>query len=462
VKTVAESERLRLMTERTCLTIVLAAGEGTRMHASRSKVLHVIAGKSLIAHVLAAVGEIGGATAVVVGPTQEAVVAAARAASPGAEIFAQDERRGTAHAVLAARPALMRGADDVLVAFADTALIAAPTLARLRTSLAAGAGVVVLGFRPADPAGYGRLIVDAAGRLLAIREDKDASPDERGIGLCNAGLMALSGSAALTILERIGDDNAKREFYLTDAVAIARAMGLATMALETEEDEVRGVNTQAQLAEAEAVLQRRLRAAAHEAGVTMVAPETVHLCADTRLGRDVTIEPYVVFGPGVTVEDGAVIRSFSHLEGAHVGRGARVGPFARLRAGAALDADVHVGNFVEIKAARLAAGAKANHLAYIGDASVGAGANIGAGTITCNFDGRDKHHTEIGSGAFIGSNTALVAPVKIGDRAYVASGSVITRDVPADALALGRARQTVKEGWAARLRAILGASKKMP
>ena len=320
----------------------------------------------------------------------------------------------------------------------------------------------MLTFRPADPAGYGRVIADADGRLLAIREEKDASPAERAVTLCNAGLMALAGKTALAILDRIGDDNAKREFYLTDAVGIARAMGLATVALETTEDEVRGVNTQGQLAEAEAVLQGRLRAAAHEAGVVMVAPDTVHLAADTRLGRDVTIEPYVVFGPGVTVEDGAVIRSFSHLEGAHVGKGARVGPFARLRPGARLETDVHVGNFVEIKEAKLAAGAKANHLAYIGDASVGAGANIGAGTITCNYDGANKHVTEIGNGAFIGSNSALVAPVKIGERAYVASGSVITRDVPADALAFGRARQVVKPGFAERLRALLGAGKKMP
>jgi bifunctional UDP-N-acetylglucosamine pyrophosphorylase/glucosamine-1-phosphate N-acetyltransferase len=450
------------MIARTCLSIVLAAGEGTRMRASRPKVLHAIAGKSLIGHVLATVAEIGGAAAVIVGPAQDAVIRAARAALPDVEIFVQEERRGTAHAVLAARPALVRGSDDVLVAFADTPLITAHTLGRLRETLASGAAVTVLGFRPADPSGYGRLIVDSTGALLAIREERDASPDERRIGLCNAGLMALSGRTALAILERIGDDNAKREFYLTDAVAIAAAMGLATRALETEEDEVRGVNTQAQLAEAEAALQRRLRAAAHEAGVVMVAPDTVHLCADTKLGRDVTIEPYVVFGPGVTVEDGAVIRSFSHLEGAHVGPGARVGPFARLRPGARLEADVHIGNFVEIKEARLAAGARANHLAYIGDASVGAAANIGAGTITCNYDGRDKHRTEIGDGAFIGSNSALVAPVKIGERAYIGSGSVITRDVPPDALALGRARQSVKEGWAARVRAMLGTGKKMP
>jgi bifunctional UDP-N-acetylglucosamine pyrophosphorylase/glucosamine-1-phosphate N-acetyltransferase len=398
----------------------------------------------------------------VVGPGHEATVSAAKALMPAAEIYVQEERRGTAHAVLAARPALARGADDILIVFADTPLITAPTLARMRSALGEGASVVVLGFRPADPSGYGRLIVDAAGRLAAIREERDASAAERAIDLCNAGLMALAGPWALAILEQIRDDGAKREFYLTDAVALASAMGLRTVVLETDADEVRGVNTQGQLAEAESVLQERLRAAAHTAGVIMVAPQTVHLCADTRLGRDVTIEPYVVFGPGVTVEDGAVIRSFSHLEGAHVGRGARVGPYARLRPGARLEADVHVGNFVEIKEARLEAGAKANHLAYIGDASVGAGANIGAGTITCNYDGAAKHRTEIGSGAFIGTNSSLVAPVRIGDCAYVASGSVITREVPADCLAFGRARQVNKEGWASRLRGLLRAGKKAP
>jgi bifunctional UDP-N-acetylglucosamine pyrophosphorylase/glucosamine-1-phosphate N-acetyltransferase len=454
------------MSARTCLTIVLAAGEGTRMRASRPKVLHAIGGRSLIAHVLAAAGAAGGAHAVVVGPgrgaDQQALVAAVKAAMPSAELFVQGERRGTAHAVLAARPALARGADDVLVVFADTPLVTSQTLARLRAALAQGAAVAVLGFRPADPTGYGRLIAGADGGLAAIREEKDATAEERAIGLCNAGLMALRGDAALAILERIGDDNAKHEFYLTDAVAVARGLGWAAVALETGEDEVRGVNTQAQLAEAEEVLQRRLRAAAHDAGVSMVAPQTVHLSADTRLGRDVVIEPYVVFGPGVTVEDGAVIRSFSHLEGATVGRGARVGPFARLRPGARLDAEVHVGNFVEVKEARLAAGAKANHLAYIGDASVGEGTNIGAGAITCNYDGAAKHRTEIGNGVFIGSNAALVAPVRIGDGAYVGTGSVITTDVPADALALGRGRQVNKEGWAARLRRVVGAGRKLP
>jgi bifunctional UDP-N-acetylglucosamine pyrophosphorylase/glucosamine-1-phosphate N-acetyltransferase len=447
------------MNARTCLTVVLAAGEGTRMRASRPKVLHAIGGVSLIAHVLAAVRETAGATAVVVGPGQSEVAAAVTAALPGAAIFVQAERRGTAHAVLAARAAILAGADDVLVLFADTPLIRPQTLARLRAPLAHGQAVAVLGFRPVDPAGYGRLIMDGE-TLVAIREDKDASAAERAIALCNAGLMALRGDVALAILDRIRDDNAKREFYLTDAVAIARQMGLDAVAIETGEDEVRGINSQAQLAEAEAALQKRLRAAALDAGVTMVAPETVHLAADTRLGRDVTIEPYVVFGPGVTVADGAVIRSFCHLEGAEVGSGTTVGPYARLRPGARLGPDVRIGNFVEIKEADIAAGVRANHLSYIGDARVGAGANIGAGTITCNYDGADKHLTDIGAGAFIGSNSALVAPVKIGDGAYVGSGSVITRDVPADALALGRGQQVIKQGWAARLRSLKSAGKK--
>jgi bifunctional UDP-N-acetylglucosamine pyrophosphorylase/glucosamine-1-phosphate N-acetyltransferase len=278
--------------------------------------------------------------------------------------------------------------------------------------------------------------------------------------LCNAGLMALRGDVALAILDRIDDRNAKREFYLTDAVAIARRMGLDTVAIETEEDEVRGINSQAQLAEAEAALQQRLRAAALDAGVSMVAPDTVHLAADTKLGRDVVIEPYVVFGPGVTVEEGALIRSFSHLEGAHIGKGASVGPYARLRPGAQLGTNAKIGNFVEVKEAEIGANAHAMHLSYIGDSRVGANANIGAGTITCNYDGASKHMTEIGEGAFIGSNSALVAPVKIGAGAYVGSGSVITRDVPADALAIGRGQQVIKQGWAARLRELRSAGKR--
>jgi bifunctional UDP-N-acetylglucosamine pyrophosphorylase / glucosamine-1-phosphate N-acetyltransferase len=449
-----------LALERTCLAVVLAAGEGARMRSARPKVLHAIAGRSLLAHVLHAVREAGGSmTAVVVGLGGEAVAAEAKRILPEAEIFVQAERRGTAHAVLAAKAAIARAPDDVLVIFGDTPLIRPQTLTRIREAVAQGTAVVVLGFRPQDPAGYGRLVVEG-GELLAIREEVDASSAERAIKLCNGGLMAFAGPTALAILERIGNDNRKGEYYLTDAVAIARAMGCKAKVIETEEDEVRGINTNAQLAETAAVLQERLRKAAMEQGVTLVAPETVYLSSDTKLGRDVVVEPFVVFGPGVTVEDNAVIRSFSHLERAHVGKGAQVGPYARLRPGARLQENVHVGNFVEIKEALMETGAKANHLSYIGDATVGAGANVGAGTITCNYDGVAKHRTEIGKDAFIGSNSALVAPVKIGDGAYVGSGSVITQDVPAAALALGRGRQVVKEGWARRLRERMSLGKK--
>ncbi len=448
--------------ERTCLAIVLAAGEGTRMRSSTPKVLHAVGGRTLIGHVLSAAIEAGGAgIAVVVGPGHDAVAAEARRLAPRCQVFEQRERLGTAHAVKAARAAIAEGADDILVMFADTPLVRPETLAQLRAALAEGAAVAVLGFTPKDPSGYGRLVMDG-NNLLAIVEDKDATAQQRAIGFVNGGLMALAGQHVLVILDRIGNANAKGEYYLTDAVAIARDMGLKAVAIETGEDDVRGINTKTQLAETEAVLQGRLRAQAMEAGVTLVAPETVFLSTDTKLGRDVTIEPNVVFGPGVTVEDGAVIRAFSHLEGAHVGKGARVGPFARLRPGAQLGTDVHIGNFVEVKQATIEDGAKANHLSYIGDARVGEGANIGAGTITCNYDGVDKYHTDIGKGAFIGTNSSLVAPVKIGDGAYIGSGSVVTKDVPADALSLERAGQVTKEGWAARFRAAKAARKKKP
>jgi bifunctional UDP-N-acetylglucosamine pyrophosphorylase/glucosamine-1-phosphate N-acetyltransferase len=445
---------------RTCLAIVLAAGEGTRMKSARPKVLHEVAGRSLLGHVLNAVHAAGGTmTAVVIGPDHAAVAEAARAARPGSEIFVQHKRRGTADAVMAASDAIARGADDVLVIFGDTPLVRPQTLVKLREALALGAAVAVLGFRAANPTGYGRLITQG-NTLLAIREEIDASAGERAITLCNGGLMALAGATALSILRRIGSENGKQEFYLTDAVAIARKQGLESVAIEVTEDEVSGINTKAQLAAAEQVMQQRLRQAALDAGATLVAPETVHLSADTQLGKDVVIEPYVVFGPGVVIEDGARIRSFSHLDGAHIGRNAIVGPFARLRPGARLEADVHVGNFVEVKEALIETGAKANHLSYIGDARVGPGANIGAGTITCNYDGAAKHRTDIGAGAFIGSNSSLVAPVTIGEGAYIGSGSVITRNVPADALAIARGHQAVKEGWVKRLRGLKSLGKK--
>jgi bifunctional UDP-N-acetylglucosamine pyrophosphorylase/glucosamine-1-phosphate N-acetyltransferase len=448
------------MAVRSCLAIVLAAGEGTRMRSSLPKVLHSIAGRPMVAHVLAAIAAAKiPSTAIVVGPGQDAVAMEARRVLPEIHAFVQAERLGTAHAVLAAKAVIAQGADDILVLYGDTPLIGPETLSRLRAPLAAGAAVAVLGFRPADPGGYGRLITEGD-RLLAIREQADASESERAVGLCNAGMMALAGPTALAILEQIGNRNRKGEYYLTDAVEIARAMNLPAVAVEVEEDDVRGINTKKELAGAEAVAQQRLRQAALDAGVTLIAPETVFLCSDTRFGKDVVVEPYVVFGEKVSVGDGSVIRSFSHITGARIGNGASVGPFARLRPGTQLGDNAHIGNFVELKEAIVEAGAKANHLSYIGDASVGAGANIGAGTITCNYDGNAKHRTEIGPDAFIGSNSALVAPVKIGAGAYVGSGSVITADVPADALALGRGRQVVKEGWASRLRALKSLGRK--
>jgi len=440
------------MTSRTSLTIVLAAGEGTRMRSSLPKVLHPVAGQSLMSHVLgAAPSGQNGSLAVVVGPDHDAVAAEARRVRPGAAIFIQRERLGTAHAVLAAREAIAKGTDDLLVAFGDTPLISAATFARLRSALAEGAALAVLGFRAVDPTGYGRLVVKD-GRLVAIREQADATEDEKAINLCNAGVMAFDGIKALEIIERIGNANSKGEYYLTDAVAIVRDMGLEAVVIETDEDEVRGINTKAQLAEAEQVMQTRLRQAALQSGVTMTAPETVFLSADTTFGRDVSIEPFVVIGPGVSIADGAVIHAFSHLTQATIGKGASVGPYARLRPGTVLGEGARIGNFVETKAAAIDAGAKVNHLTYIGDAHIGSGANIGAGTITCNYDGFDKHKTEIGAGAFIGSNSSLVAPVKIGDGAYIGSGSVITRDVAADALALERSEQATRPGWAKQFR----------
>jgi bifunctional UDP-N-acetylglucosamine pyrophosphorylase/glucosamine-1-phosphate N-acetyltransferase len=440
------------MTSRTSLTIVLAAGEGTRMRSSLPKVLNPVAGWSLLAHVLGAAphGD-GERLAVVIGPDHQAVGDEAKRVRPDAATYVQAQRLGTAHAVLAAREAIAQGVDDLLIAFGDTPLISAGTFARLREPLRQGSALAVLGFRAADPTGYGRLVVEE-GKLVAIREQADASADELKITLCNAGVMAIDGKLALEVLESIGNANAKGEYYLTDAVGIVRDRGLTASVIETSEDEVRGINTKAQLAEAEAVMQTRLRQAAMTAGVTLIAPETVYLAADTSFGRDVVIEPFVVIGPGVSIGDGAVIHSYSHLAEAKIGSRAQVGPYARLRPGTSLGDGAKIGNFVETKAARIDAGAKVNHLTYIGDAHIGASANIGAGTITCNYDGFGKHKTEIGAGAFIGSNSSLVAPVKIGAGAYIGSGSVITKDVPDDALAVERNDQRVREGWAKRFR----------
>jgi bifunctional UDP-N-acetylglucosamine pyrophosphorylase/glucosamine-1-phosphate N-acetyltransferase len=447
-------------TDRSALAIVLAAGEGTRMKSDRPKALHEVAGRSMLANVLTSAVAAGvNRVAVIVGPGRDDVGAEARRCIPGAEIFVQNERRGTAHAVLAARAALAEACDDLLVLFADTPLVTPPTIEALRAALAEGAAVAVLGFEASDPFGYGRLLRDAAGSVIAIREEKDASDDERVVTLCNGGLMAIDGANALRLLEKIDNKNANGEFYLTDVVEIARADGRKTTVVIADETEVLGVNDRIQLAQAEAIAQSRLRRAAMARGATMIAPETVFLSADTEIGRDVVIEPHVVIGPGVEIADGAVIHAFSHLEGARVGKDASVGPFARLRPGAALAEKAKVGNFVEIKNANVAQGAKVNHLTYIGDADIGANANIGAGTITCNYDGFLKYRTTIGDNAFIGSNSSLVAPVTIGQGAYIGSGSVITKDVAPDALAVGRGRQMEKAGWAATFRATQAAKK---
>ncbi|HEY1887609.1 MAG TPA: bifunctional UDP-N-acetylglucosamine diphosphorylase/glucosamine-1-phosphate N-acetyltransferase GlmU, partial [Roseiarcus sp.] len=419
---------------RSCLTIVLAAGEGVRMRSARPKVLHELAGRSMLAHTISTVlkGAMGD-IAVVVAPNADGVAAEAVKAAPEAKIAVQRERRGTADAVLAARDQIERGYDDILVVYADIPLIEALTLKAMRAELASGADVVALGFEAANPTGYGRLI-ERDRRLTAIREEKDASAEERASRLCNAGPIAFSGAAALSLLTAVKPNNTQNEFYLTDIVEIANARGLTARVLIAKETEVMGVNDRTQLAAAEAALQDSLRRRAMAAGATLTAPETVFLSFDAAIGRDVLIEPHVVIGPGCRIEDGAVIRSFSHLEGARVASGAIVGPFARLRPSADIGANARIGNFVEIKQSAIEEGVKINHLTYIGDARVGANANIGAGTITCNYDGFSKNKTDIGAGAFIGSNSALVAPVTIGDGAYIGSGSVITKPVEAGAL----------------------------
>jgi bifunctional UDP-N-acetylglucosamine pyrophosphorylase/glucosamine-1-phosphate N-acetyltransferase len=444
------------------LTVVLAAGQGTRMRSDMPKVLHKIAGRSMLGHVLDVVrGLTPERLALVVGPEMEDVAAEGRAAAPALETFIQAERRGTADAVLAAAAAMAAHKGDVLVLYGDTPLITAATLKQMRDALEQGAGVAVLGFEAADPTGYGRLLTDAKGEVVAIREHADASYAERQIRLCNSGVMALRVRDLAGLLRRIGTDNAKGELYLTDAIELARSDGYAARVVVCDEEEVLGVNDRTQLAAAEAIWQRRRRLEAMLGGATLVAPETVWLSYDTVIGRDVLIEPNVVIGPGVTIEDGVTLHANCYMAGQDgkrrdtviIRRGAVVGPYARMRPGADIGPDVHIGNFVEVKNATIEAGAKANHFAYMGDARVGPGANIGAGTIFCNYDGFEKHHTDVGAGVFIGSNSALVAPVKIGDGAYVAAGSIITKDVPADALGLARAPQETREGWAAKYRA---------
>ena len=438
--------------KRTCLAIVLAAGESTRMKSSMSKVLHPVAGRPMIAHVVESLVNASiTSAALVLGRDADAVKAAAGRNDIELSAFLQTERLGTGHAVLAAKDAIAKGYDDILVVFGDTPLITAAPLLAARKGLADGNDVVVIGFQTADPTGYGRLIVED-GALLAIREQKDGTEDERKITYCNGGLMAIKGARALELLGKIGNANAKGEYYLTDIVEIVRAEGGKAIAVEAPETELTGCNNRAELAAIEAIWQKRRRHELMVSGVSMIAPETVFLAFDTQIAQDVLIEPNVVFGPGVIIESGAIIHAFSHLEGAHVGTEATVGPYARLRPGANLGPESKVGNFCEVKKAEIGAGAKVNHLTYIGDAFVGEKTNIGAGTITCNYDGVNKHITRIGANAFIGSNSSLVAPVSIGDGALVASGSVVTQDVPADAVAFGRARQEIKPGRAKILR----------
>lgn len=434
------------MTDRTCLSVVLAAGEGTRMKSAKPKVLHEIAGLSMVGHVLNAVAEAGGtAAAVVVGPGRDDVATEARRLVPSATIHVQTERLGTAHAVLHAETELAKGYDDVIVAFGDTPLVAPETFGRLRSAVAAGAAVVALGFEAANPFGYGRLVVEH-GRLTRIVEGKDATEDQRRIRLCNGGLMALSGAHALALLKRIGNINAKGEYYLTDIVELALAEGLSTAIVEAPEEEVRGVNDRIQLAEVEAIAQGRMREAAMRSGVSMAAPETVFMSYDTRFGRDVFLEPHVVFGPGVSIDSDVTIRAYSHLAGCHVASGAVIGPFARIRPKSRIGEKVHIGNFVEVNRSVLGTGVEANHLAYLGDTTVGAGSNIGAGTITCNFDGADKNPTVIGKDVFVGSNSTLIAPLTIGDEVLIAAGSTISQNVDDGALAFGRPRQSALPG----------------
>ena len=438
---------------KTALAIVLAAGEGTRMRSARPKVLHEVGNRALIGHVVDAAGRSGvSRLAVVVGPGMDAVAETARRYAEDVSAYTQTERLGTGHAVLSAREAITSDFDDVLVLLGDAPLVQPTTISAARDLLANGADLVVVGFRAEDPTGYGRLLTDGE-QVTAIREDREANAVERRIDLCNSGIMAFSRHHMLDLVTAIDNKNTKGEFYLTDAIEIANRKGLSVRCVVAGEAEVMGINNRAQLAACEGIFQERRRGDMLEAGVSMIAPETVFFSADTEIAGDVTIEPNVVFGPEVRVEAGARICAFSHLEGAHVDEGARIGPYARLRPGAEIGAGARIGNFVEVKNASFGPGAKANHLAYVGDAGVGANANIGAGTITCNYDGFLKFRTEIGAGAFVGSNSSLVAPVTISDGAYVGSGSVVTKDVPADALAVGRGRQTIIKGWAAKFRA---------
>jgi bifunctional UDP-N-acetylglucosamine pyrophosphorylase/glucosamine-1-phosphate N-acetyltransferase len=427
--------------------IILAAGHGTRMKSSMPKVMHPLAGRPMICHLMASLSALTpDRQVVVIGPDMPAV---ADAVAPHPTVI-QHDRLGTGHAAMMARDWLDGFEGDILVVFGDTPLVSSETLARmieLRRSSAAPA-IVVLGFRAGEPGDYGRLLVGADHALESIVEARDATPEQRRVTLCNSGVMAINGRKLFGWLDRLGNSNAKGEYYLTDIIALARADGFRCAFVEGTEAELLGINSRADLAVAESVVQDQMRARAMAEGVTLVDPQSVFFSYDTIIGRDVVIEPFVVFAPGVRIGDSVLIRGFCHMLGVEIENGAEVGPFARLRPGASIGPDAHVGNFVEIKNARVEQGAKVNHLTYVGDARVGAGANVGAGTITCNYDGFFKQHTEIGAGAFIGSNTSLIAPVRIGDGAIIGAGSVIARDVPDDALALTRGPHAEKAAWA--------------
>jgi bifunctional UDP-N-acetylglucosamine pyrophosphorylase / glucosamine-1-phosphate N-acetyltransferase len=430
--------------------IVLAAGQGTRMNSDLPKVLHTLAAAPLLHHALTTARSLDPARIVVVtGHGAEAVTDAALAFDEAVDAVLQDPQSGTAHAVAQAAPLLADTSGEVIVLYADTPFIREDTL-RAMLQARARHSVVALGFHAADPGRYGRLITDGDA-LLKITEWKDATEAERALTLCNSGVICADAKALFSLIAEVGNDNAAGEYYLTDIVELARQRGLSAGVVLCNESETLGINTKQQLADAERAFQTRARTEALDNGVTLTAPETVFFALDTHIGRDATVGPNVIFGPGVTVESGAEIKGFCHLEGCHISRGAVVGPFARLRPGAELAEDVHVGNFVEIKNAILDEGVKVGHLTYIGDADVGEFTNIGAGTITCNYDGVMKHRTRIGKRAFIGSDTMLVAPVTVGDGALTASGSVITEDVPAEAVAIGRARQVTKPGLATKL-----------
>lgn len=438
--------------------VILAAGKGTRMNSDQPKVLHQIANAPMLVHAMQSGAVLDPArTIIVAGHGFDAVKASVEAYDPEATVVLQEEQKGTAHAVDAARAALEDFEGDVIVLFGDTPFVQPETLERMAAARQNNA-VVVLGFEAADPGKYGRLVMQGDS-LEAIVEFADATDEQHAITFCNSGVMLVEKSAIFSMIDAVEANNAQDEYYLTDIVGIARERGLSVTAVACDEAETLGINSRLHLAQAEAVFQSRARIELMEMGVTLQQPETVMLSYDTVIGRDTVIEPNVYFGPGVTIESGAHIRAFSHLEGCHVSRGGIVGPYARLRPGAELAEDARIGNFVEIKNATLDAGAKVNHLTYIGDASVGAATNIGAGTITCNYDGVMKHKTTIGANAFIGSNTMLVAPVAVGDGAMTASGSVITKDVPSEALALARAEQVNKPGLARKLFELLKSKK---